>query len=208
MKNIVVFTHAGGSPLHGPNTRWYFLGTVLQSRGYRVNIVSCSFFHKYRKLPQIRYLFKQELISGVLYHWIRSTPYTGRGVLQVLNQLIYTFLSLLYIPFLCRLNISCVVASSPHPFAYIPAFILSFLTKSKLIYEVRDLWPTVLNQLNVISPSHPYSLFLKATERFAVQTSSIVVSVKQNEYQYFHSSYGLPKSRHKCVPNGFRHINH
>ena len=201
--NIVVFTHAGGSPRHGPNTRWYFLGSSLLKYGYKTHIVSCSSFHKYFHLPSFSSLFHEEVINGIVYHWVKSTPYRRRGFFQVLNQFIYTFLAIFYIPRLLFLKVSYVVASSPHPFVYFPAYILARLTNSKLIYEVRDLWPALLNQLNVITPYHPYSRLLSSTEYLAVKSSSVVVSVKQDEYIYFNTVYNLPLQRHHFIPNGF-----
>ena len=65
--NIVVFSHSGGSPYHGPNMRWYNIGKYLVKTGEDVTVVSSSFFHKYFNSPTIIGSTRLEKIDGINY---------------------------------------------------------------------------------------------------------------------------------------------
>lgn len=203
---IVVFSHAGGSPHHGPNMRWYYLGRVLSANGYDIRIVSASWFHKYFSPPEMSQslgLHKRSVHDGILYYWIK-TPKYNRKITQVINQIIYTLLSTLFAVFSKELkSADLVIASSPPPFSIFPAKVLAKLSDSPLIFETRDLWPLVIKDLSGKSKHHPYLAILGWCEKFAISNSTRVVSVKPGDYEYFYSKYGLSRDRFSYVPNGF-----
>ena len=86
-KRILVITHAGGSPFHGPNMRWYYLGLALKPLGVDVEIVSSSSFQKYISPPRVETALETCKVGPLTYHWIRTRPYRVRGVAQVINQI-------------------------------------------------------------------------------------------------------------------------
>lgn len=200
---VLVFSHAGGSPYHGPNMRWYYLGRALQAWNVSVDIVSSSSFHKYFTPPSVSKAFSHERIDGVGYHWVRTRAYSGRGLAQVRNQLEYVAGCYSQLNGLARKQWDVVVASSPHPFCVYPAASLARRTSSRLVYEVRDLWPDVLLQLGRFSSRHPYVRALRWAEVFAVRHADKIVSVKQGDYAHFEERYALPHDRFVWVPNGF-----
>jgi len=200
---ILVVTHGGGSPYHGPNMRWYYLGRALQEKDAHVGIVSSSFFHKYFNQPFVPSLTKKEVIDGVSYHWIKTNKYSGR-FFQVLNQIFFSVMAFFLLPGIVRAgNYDVVVASSPHPLIVYAAKRCSKVVNIPWIYEVRDLWPLVIQQLSGASDKNPYIRLLSFTERYAVRNADSVVSVKPGDGEYFHEQYGLPASRFYYVPNGF-----
>lgn len=203
VKNILVFTHAGGSPWHGPNTRWYYLASALRPRGYNAEIVSSSFFHKYINPPEVSKTVHTQTIGGVLYHFVRTMSYKGRGLGQILNQLHFTLKCLVNWKVFAERQPQVVVASSPHPFVVLPALLLSRRTGARFVYEVRDLWPDVLMELGGYSRFHPYIVALGLVERLAVRCADRLVSVKPGDGDYFSEKYGTPESLFSYVPNGF-----
>lgn len=203
MMKCFVISHSGGSPYHGPNMRWYYLGRSLKFHGVETVIISSSYFHKYFSPPKFEGNEKIEFIDGLRYFWLKTRHYRKRGYSQVLNQFDFVRKALRKNADLSKEKPDIVVASSPHPFVFFPAWKLAKQTRARLIFEVRDLWPLVLQELGSLPSWHPYVVLLKNTERIAVSKSDLIVSVKPGDYEYFWKHYKLPPSRFAYVPNGF-----
>jgi glycosyltransferase involved in cell wall biosynthesis len=183
--------------------RWYFLGQALREHGVEVEIVSSSSFHKYIQPPLLTAEFEAQDIDGLLYHWIRTRPYAGRGVGQVLNQFDFVRKLFRYRKLLQDRRPDAVLASSPHPFVIYPARSVAKALRVPLIYETRDLWPEALIQLGKLPRWHPYILLNAHAEHFAVKHAATIFSVKQGEGQYFARKYGSAAPPFAYIPNGF-----
>lgn len=203
MKKILVITHAGGSPNHGPNMRWYYLGQALRSLDVNVEIVSSSTFHKYISPPKVTEPYEVQDVNGLTYHWLKTRPYQGRGVAQVVNQFEFIGRCYSYGSRLAESRPDVVVASSPHPLVNFPACFIASKSGARFVFEVRDLWPEVLLELGRFGRVHPYILLLKAAERYGVRNADRVISVKPGDGDYFATRYGLPAEFFSYVPNGF-----
>lgn len=201
--HVVILSHGGGSPYHGPNMRWYYLGLALRDLGCKVTIVSSAFFHKYHKLPRIDGDATHEVIDGIQYVWLKTRPYQRR-LHQVFNQLQFSFKAYRYaVSDIIPKDADVVVASSPHPFVIYAANRLARQQKAPLVYEVRDLWPLVIRDLSGAPAWHPYLLLLKFTEWFAVRKANVVASVKPGDKDYFRKTYTFNEQRFFYAPNGF-----
>ncbi len=200
---VVIFTHAAGSPRHGPNLRWYYLGQRLRELGCEVTLVGSSYFHKYIEQPAGKGLLDEVSIDSLRYLFLRNIRYKGL-IGRLLNQMLYPFMALLWVLFQGKHeNADIVVASSPPPFCIFAARKLAKKTNAALIYEVRDLWPMVIQELSNASSNNPYIRLLWATEKYAVKHSDLVVSVKPGDGDYFYKTYGLPPERFSWQANGF-----
>lgn len=201
--NVVIFTHAAGSPDHGPNLRWYYLGRRLTELGCNVTIVGSSFFHKYVVQPKIEGLWSLRNIDEINYVFVRNIAY--RGVVgRLMNQIIFPLMALVWSwKRGSRIKPDIVVASSPPPFCVFPAKYFAERNDASLVYEVRDLWPMVVQQLSGASDWHPYIRVLRRTERYAIRNSDSVVSVKPGDFDYFKTEYGLLSEQFNYFANGF-----
>ena len=202
-KRILVITHAGGSPFHGPNMRWYYLGLALKPLGVDVEIVSSSSFHKYISPPRVEADLETHEVGPLKYHWIKTRPYSARGVAQVINQIEFVLGCYRQQDVLRTRGYDVVLASSPHPFVVYPALSLARKIGAEFFFEVRDLWPAVLLELTRFSRWHPYLLALKAAERHAVKSAKKILSVKPGDRDYFNATYGIAADRFAYLPNGF-----
>ena len=203
LKNILIFTHAGGSTKYGPNIRWYNFALALRTYDIKTTIISSSYFHKYINQPKIEKNVTKEIINNIDYLWIKTSKYKKRGYQQVFNQFEFTIKSFLTILKVKDIKPKVIVASSPHPFVIFPAFIFAKVFSAKLIYDTRDLWPQVLLELGVINKINPFYWVLKFVEHFAVINSDMVFSVKEGEYSYYKKNYKLKPSKFYYLPNGF-----
>lgn len=203
MKKILVITHAGGSPYHGPNMRWYYLGQALRSKGVQVEIVSSSSFHKYINPPQIVEPLVAQKIDVITYYWLKTRSYAARGVSQVGNQLEFVYRCYRASSFLAKKSPDVVIASSPHPLITFPAKFIARKAGARFMFEVRDLWPEVLLEIGKFSRVHPYMMALKIAEWYGVKSAERVISVKPGDKEYFLERFGVTDERFSYLPNGF-----
>jgi glycosyltransferase involved in cell wall biosynthesis len=183
--------------------RWYYLGHALKPLGIEVEIVSSSNFHKYISPPSVKDPVKDEVVGDMLYHWIRTRPYRGRGFSQVRNQLEFVYGCYKAAAMLRDRRPAIVLASSPHPFVAYPAISIARSIGARFIYEVRDLWPQLLLELGSFGRRHPYIMALKAAEFRAVNNAEKIVSVKPGDFEYFKKEHGITQKTFAYWPNGF-----
>lgn len=201
--DIVVISHAGGSPYHGPNMRWFFLAKALKCYGVNVSIVSSGYFHKYFKAPTLRSSSETEVLEDVQFYWLKNFRYHGR-VKQILNQFWFTIKARLLLKKILKdKEIDIVIASSPHPLVIFPAKRLAELKKAPLVYEVRDLWPLVIKELSGSSNCNPYIWLTKQAERYAIRNADSITSVKPGDIEYFRTEYPKKDLDFTYIPNGF-----
>jgi len=201
-RRVLVLAHAGGSPHHGPNMRWYHLGRALAPMGVDVEIVSSSFFHKYLAPPRVFAPLQEDEVDGLRYHWIRTRPYRRRGLGQLRNQWDFVRGCLRFSRRLAARRPDAVVAVSPHPFTAVAAARVARLAGAPLVFEVHDLWPQVLVELGRIRPWHPYAIALRAAERFAVRRADLLVSLKPGDIDHLAERHGASRDRFLHSPNG------
>lgn len=200
---VLIISHAAGSPKYGPNMRWYYLARRFKELGCDVTIAGSSYFHKYIRKPRVSGLVSSEYIDGIRYIFIRNITY--KGVLgRVANQILFPLMvRIFYKKFMGVNKPDAIVVSSPPPFGVFSARYISKKAKALLVYEVRDLWPMIIQELGDLSSRHPYIKILEMTERYAVKKSDLVVSVKPGDYEYFKERYRLKKEKFEYIPNGF-----
>ena len=202
MKKILIINHAGGSPHHGPNMRWYNLGLALKKKNVEVVIITSSFFHKYYAIPEITSEYNSENIDGLEFKWIKTKRYIAGSFFQIFNQFEFIVKIYRFKKEIVKLSPDLVIASSPHPFVFLPAKSIAKSLNIPVAYEVRDLWPEVLVQLNNRLRFHPYVFLLRLIERHAVNTANVLMSVKEGDIDYFESFYRKTIENFKFIPNG------
>lgn len=202
-KKILVITHAGGSPYHGPNMRWYHLANALQDQAIKVDIVSATFFHKYFSPPKVSSRLSRETIDEIQYKWIKTSKYKSGMIRRFINQIQFALGCYFYAKSLANFEYDYVVASSPHPLVVFPAKRIAKLSDAKFIFEIRDLWPLILNESNGMNPWHPYAKLMAIAESYGVKHAELIMSVKPGDFEYLNLAYKLEPNKFRYIPNGF-----
>ncbi len=193
-----IHPYAGG-PGIGRYDRAFHLSQEFQKRGFEP-IVICPSFHHLMDMPQEA---GTRLIQGVRHEFLRCPAYIGNGIGRVLNMATFTIQLLLQAERIAQSTSkpAAIVASSPHPYAYLAARQLATRFGSRCIFEVRDLWPLSLIELAGASPTHPLVRLTAWIERRAYLTADAVVSLLPCTRDYMQER-GLPPERWHYIPNG------
>lgn len=200
-QSIWFLTHAAGTPDLGPNLRVYSIAKELVRRGFRCSIVGSSTFHKYshRKVNAGRRA--EETITGVRMVWLPTREYQHGSANHVLNQLEYPWRLYREWRNLSLPRPDVIVASSPPPFVAFAAANLGRKLEVPWVFEMRDLWPLVIEEISGLHGMHPYILLLKATERFAIRKADHLITVKPGDSEYLFGQYGR-NDKTTYIPNG------
>lgn len=203
MSKIIIVNPTGGSPEHGPNLRSFHLAKNLSIQGYDVKIIANSYFHKFKSVPLVNDIVTNQEIESVKYTWIKSIKYQGRGFKQIINQFIFAFRILKNYKKIFYPDTDIIIYSSPTPFAIISTSIISRRLKSKLIFEIRDLWPLVIKEIGNYSAINPLIILLEILSRFSYRSSDHIVSVKQGDLDFINNHYKIPRQKMSYIPNGY-----
>ncbi len=109
--------------------------------------------------------------------------------------------------FLIKINKpDIIIVSTPSLFPIINALIFKLIYKSKIILDVRDLWPLTFIELNNFSKYHPLSIIFGLLEKISYTYADKVISTLNNSWKYM-IKYGLKKENFLYTPIGFKNEN-
>lgn len=163
--------HYAGGPGIGKFMRAYHLARAWAEEGHETTIFVAEYHHQ---LETLQPLSPDRSVDGVRYVALRARRYSGNGIGRILNMADYCISAFrlqrrdgLAAP-------DVVIVSSPHPFAIFPGWWLARRYRAKLVFEIRDIWPLSVVEINGTSRWHPFVLLCGVTERFAYRVSDLV----------------------------------
>lgn len=205
-KVIWIINEYAGSPYHGMEFRHYYLSKEFIRLGYTPIIITASYSHLFKQIPAVKDRFTFQNIDGIQYVWIKVPSYPeSHSKKRVLKWFIFT-LSLYNLPF-HKLPVPQYIILSPmQTMPIYPALKWAKKFKSKLIFEVKDIWPLSIMELGGYSDNHLFIKWLKHCEKTAIQKSDAIVSVLPNYDQYLKKN-GWNKPFY-YIPNGVKIENY
>lgn len=200
-KNIWIISQYAGSPYHGMGYRSYYLAQEFIKKGSEVKIFSGSYSHQYCHQPNIDGLFTDEAIEGVQYTWVKVLKYKkSTSIGRVASMLMFSVSLFFYNIFKIK-KPDVIIISSLSLFPIVNAYVWSRVFKVKLIFEIRDLWPLTLTELNAVTSSHPFTVVLKFFANFGYRKADYVVSLLENSKEYLIKN-GMKENKFRYIPNG------
>lgn len=192
--------HYGGGPRVGSYHRPYELARAWQRQGHSATVFIAGFHHLLERDTSPEPEFE---VDGVRYVSVPARPYARNGMSRLFNM--WDFTKNLYavgrrygrdLP-----APDAVIASSPHPFTVFPAHGLAKRHGAKFVYEIRDIWPLSITEIQGTSPLHPFVMLCGLAERFAVRKADLVASVLPWVGRYL-ADRGYRDTPFVWVPNG------
>ncbi len=200
--NILYINHYAGAPKYGMEYRPYYLSKKWVKSGHRVIIVASSYSHLRYKNPDVKKMISSEQIEGIEYMWLKSPKYKGNKIRRIINMVIFVFMLFLYSIYLKKkYKPDVVIASSTYPLDIFPAYMIKKAAKSKLIFEVHDLWPLTPIEIGKYSKYHPFIVLMQIAENFAYKKADYVVSILPKAYEHM-KEHGLSYFKFIHIPNG------
>jgi glycosyltransferase involved in cell wall biosynthesis len=199
---IWILSHYATLPDNPGITRHFDFAKELVKQGHHVTIFASSFGHRTRKEERLQsrqnHLIKE--IDGIEFIWVRTFPYQRNNWRRVVNMLSYSYRVIL-LGLRLKERPDIILASSPHPFAGLSAYILSRRKKAEFIFEVRDLWPQVLVEIGSYSEKSLVVRLMRLLEKFLYQKARSIVVVPPEAAKYI-TQLDIPSEKIVHIPNG------
>lgn len=190
-----------GSAEHGMEFRHYELGRELVGLGATVVIISGSYSHLYARQPTVTGAYTVETFDGLTYCWVRVPSYARAiSIGRVWNMIVF-MLRLYRLPTDRLPRPDAIVVSSPSLFPIVPAGRWARRFRSRLLFEVRDVWPLTLQELGGLSRRHPLVFTMQWFEDRAYRVADRIVSLLPAIGPHL-SARGADLTKLSIVPNG------
>lgn len=197
--NIWYINPYAGGPGVGRYWRSFYLANAWQAQGHDVEIITPGYHHLMDESGKSG----RQILHGVSYNFVPAPKYKGNGLGRFLSMLcfgFFLFFSLLRLGLKKKPDL--VLYSSAHPFGYPAAFLSAKLFRSKILFEVRDIWPLSLVEIAGFNKLHPVVVVLSLIEKFAYFSADAVISLLPGAKQHM-VSRGMKPEKFRYVPNGF-----
>ena len=180
------------------HTRQYDLAKYLTKNRYKTTVFSSDFNLSLRKFfkEKKKFFYKSELINHSRWVWLAVLPYKRNDWRRYLNLI--SFCSNLLIQLVIRIIFSSltfnkpklVIASSPQlPAAFI-TLIICKLFKIQMIFEVRDIWPQILIDMNNMKENSFTYKVLKKMEKILYRHSDLIIVLSKGCVEYIRREGG------------------
>jgi len=200
-KTIWVFNQFAGHPESGWGERHYYFARYWIQQGYRVVIFSGSFNHMFRNLPETHGNLTTQMVDGVEFCWVKVPVYHPQSVLRFWSMLVFAWKTLWLKTSVYGTPLAILVSSMPI-FPILSALIKrSFLKNTKVVFEIRDIWPLSLQYLSNISAYHPAVIFIGWFEKIGYRRSDVVVSLLPNAREHI-EAVAKKTVNFQYIPNG------
>lgn len=196
------FVNHYAEPPDGMATRPFEIAKRLVESGYDVTIFASNFGHY-----MLRYVvpfswrgYREEIIEGVRFVWVDTTPYRGNGPRRIINMVVFALVSFV-VGAMRRERPDVVVGVTTHPLAGLTGLLLARQKSARFFYEVTDLWPQTLIEFGRIRAHSLTARGLRALERFLYDRAERIVMLWRDTQPYV-ASTGADPSKVVWIPHG------
>jgi glycosyltransferase involved in cell wall biosynthesis len=135
-----------------------------------------------------------------LFRSVPVVPYSGNGLVRIVNWLSYAVAALLVALRLPRPDV--VYASSPHLLTGVSGWLAARIRKSIFVLEIRDLWPAVLTDMGHMSETSPVFRALQTLESFLYRRADAIVVMARGVEATLRDDHHVAPDKLIFIPNG------
>jgi glycosyltransferase involved in cell wall biosynthesis len=196
---ILIYSHFYYPEVGAASLRMQYFVNALKSAGYEIKVISpLPNYPKGKIYSGFSKIFQKDTQNNIDYLPI-YVPKKHSILKRGASYLSYFISSFLYSSF-SSFKPDIVFTSSPPIFTAFGAAIVSSLKGAKLILDLRDIWPDIGIELNLLK--RPYVIkILKKVEQFILnKASSIIVTAEGDKFNL--ERKGVPNSDISVIFNG------
>ena len=181
MLSILVISHYYPPEVGAPQARLSEMSSIWAKSGLKVSVITCMPNHPNGVIPQkyigLKYSVEEKNHVKIYRCQTYATPNRGM-VKKLLGHLVFMVNVVRQYRIIAKTS-NIILVSSPTFFSVLAAYCLSKLYQKPFIFEVRDLWPAIFKELNVIKNSVILFL-LEQVELFLYRESVKIVTVTKS----------------------------
>ena len=139
--NILVVSKYAVVPKRGANPRWFELARLMKSQHLTVRIITSDSNHG-SSTEHVKRRLKTVTFEGVIFDIIGTIPYRrSASIARVVSWFEFDLKLFFYFR---KLQPDAVVISSLSLTSIVFGIYLKLMHRSRLIFEVRDIWPLTM----------------------------------------------------------------
>ena len=185
----------------GVGGRGYHLMEEMAALGYK-SIIITSDSNQLIDIPVLKKTYQQEVSGGIQIIWIRTLKYkVAKSIRRIISWIDFE-LKLFFLP---KSNLSkpdAIIISSLSLLTILNGLLLRKRYKSKLVFEIRDIWPLTIIEEGGFSRSNPLIRILGFIEKLGYKKSDLIIGTMPNLGEHVRKVLGYSKYV-KCVPMGY-----
>lgn len=202
--NIWLINHYAVPPRYYPLARQTYFAKHLMAMGHSVKIFAASTVHNSdQNLIENGEAYREEVVDGVSYVYIKCHGYQGNGLKRVHNICEFAW----KLPGVCKhfRKPDAIVATSMPPTSCAMGIHLARKYGCKGVAEIADLWPESIVAYGIAGPKNPTVIALRWLEKWIYKKADAVVFTMEGAYDYILEQgweNEIPRSKVFYVNNG------
>ena len=184
--NVWIVNHYAIPPSMGGLVRHYYFSKYLQKNGHTVKIFTSSKIHN-TDINMIRdkSLYKEEIVDGIEYTFVKSRDYKGNGLQRILNMVELPFQMWKTMKlFFKKEKPDVIYTSSPDLFVAFFALVFGRKKKIPVVVEVHDLWPESIVEYKRMSRKNPVIQVLYQLEKWIYKKADRLIFTMPGGKEY------------------------
>ena len=181
--DIWLINHYAVPPKYYPLARQTCFARYLMAMGHTVTIFAASTVHNSTmNLITDGAPWREEVVDGVHYVYIRCMDYQGNGLKRIYNICEFAW----KLPGVCRKfpRPDAIVATSMPPTSCAMGIHLARKYGCRGVAEIADLWPESIVAYGIAGPRNPAVLALRRLEKWIYEKADDVVFTCEGGYDY------------------------
>lgn len=202
--NIWLINHYAVPPQYYPLARQTYFAKHLMAMGHKATIFAASTVHNSnRNLINNEAKWKQDIVDGVKYVYIKCKNYNGNGISRIINMCEFA----LKLPRVCKQFVKpdAIIATSMPPISCAMGIRLARKYCCRGIAEIADLWPESLVAYDIASENNPAVIVLRWLEKWIYKKADAIVFTMEGAYDYILEQKWekvIPQSKVYYINNG------
>lgn len=206
---VIYISKYAAYPPYGYETRQIYISRSLVERGMNVTLYTSTANHILSQSVSA----KTETVDGIQVHWIATLSYKmPYGLRRVLSWFHFEWCLRKELKKVSLTETDIVIVSSLSLLSIWNGIYLKKKFGSKLVFEVRDIWPAVLERMGNISSSSILFKLLASIELAGYQQADKIIGTMPNLSEHVEKRLGFAKPvlwlPHLLNPNAVHTIHH
>jgi len=185
----------------GVGGRGYHLMEEMVSLGCK-SIIITSDSNQLVNVPALNKTYQQDVSNGILIIWIRTLKYrVAKSIRRIISWIDFEF-KLFFLPKSNLPKPDAIIVSSLSLLTILNGLRLRKRFKSKLVFEIRDIWPLTIVEEGGFSRNNPFIRLLGYIEKLGYQRSDLIIGTMPNLEEHVKNVLGYSKEV-ACIPMGY-----
>jgi glycosyltransferase involved in cell wall biosynthesis len=200
--NIWIITKYASSLENGFESRPFALAKNFTKKGYKCSIITSdsNHFGVYPKYQNVYNFFSSGDINVLR---IKTFKYSRTVSIKRVVSWFNFEIKLLFAPLQKLSRPDVIIVSSLSLITILNGIRLKKLYKSKLVFEIRDIWPLTMIEEGGYSKFNPFVMFLGWIEKKGYLNSDLIVGSMPNLSSHVTNVTSSKSIRCECVPFGY-----